>query len=815
MPVFQEMNDATEWLKGKSRNIAILFATRAALRVIPFLPRPYEEEKSLRVFRSVQVAWALAAFPGDAALLRAAAEAAALLTAAQDAVKHIGATEASGAEAAAEWACATAAVDGPQAHGFSAHAFEFAFATVLQASPTASDAFLKACGADAEELDQGTSPVTLAHAQLWPGRLPGWVSSAWMLLKETLLASNEEWVVWSDWYEARLKGPGVDNADLEVARASIPNETWLQGPGAVNREIKNLYEERSIWRYALGPNSDWQHRLVALSPEEQTIVGVRAALRAVPLLSFGTASEQGFAAEFLSTMRLLSATHFAGKNPTSSTRRTDAAAAYLTSSKSRVGIIRAISSAAAGPAATSRARGTTTLIIQGIDAIRAAYRQSDGAAAGGAFDLALSQDLDDLRDAPQGGSELPSIELWPGGEAPEWLGRRWNAITKDIIYVGQGWEVWVDWYEARLAGRSLGERELAYVDVPEGLWKEADPARVNTWILRRRDELTNSPNEQARGSSLTTGLVPEQRPAAIEPVWSKGKLSLPKAAAKNNLAGRGLNAALKSLRQELRDFARDLAGEANIDRRFLSYVQQIAEQVPQRTPSQAVLFQLGHAGEVLTAYSATVDAEWPQILASRFHAIVLHYERTMRQSPVWREFKRNAARESLTTQQVEAAASLAAAAASALRDNEASTFADPAIPLALEDLAVALRGSNDLPAAIADAGKEELALDVVESVNNVLKRVGEEALAQAGGAVRDGGSALSKASVEYTRGVAKGIVKAAKRQGPKDGEALFKWLRRAVIAGGTASGSMFGLPHLVSSFPQAFTWLEKLVGFIP
>jgi hypothetical protein len=228
MPVFQEMDDATEWLKGKSRNVAIVFAARAALRVIPFLPRPYEEEKSLRAFRSVQVAWALAAFPGDAALLRAAAEAAALLTAAQDAVKHIGATQAS-AEAAAEWACATAAADGPQTHGFSAHAFEFAFATALETSPTASDAFLKACGADAEELDQGTSPVTLAHAQLWPGRLPGWVSSAWMLLKETLLASNEEWVVWTDWYEARLKGPGADNAALEVARAMHPQRNLVAG----------------------------------------------------------------------------------------------------------------------------------------------------------------------------------------------------------------------------------------------------------------------------------------------------------------------------------------------------------------------------------------------------------------------------------------------------------------------------------------------------------------------------------------------------------------------------------------------------------
>jgi hypothetical protein len=242
-------------------------------------------------------------------------------------------------------------------------------------------------------------------------------------------------------------------------------------------------------------------------------------------------------------------------------------------------------------------------------------------------------------------------------------------VTGDLIHVGHGWEVWVDWYEARLAGRSLDERELAYVDVPEGLWGEGDPARVNTWILRRRDELTNPPGEQA---GEATAVVPEQRPAAIEPVWSGGKRSLPKAAAKTNLRGRSFASALKSLRQELQAFAGDIADEANIDRRFVSYVQKLIDQFPQKVPRQAALFQLGHSGEVLAAYAPTVDAEWPQVLASRFHAIVLHFERTMRQSAVWREFKRNAALQRLTTQQMAAATSLAVAAATSLRDADAA-----------------------------------------------------------------------------------------------------------------------------------------------
>jgi hypothetical protein len=290
---------------------------------------------------------------------------------------------------------------------------------------------------------------------------------------------------------------------------------------------------------------------------------------------------------------------------------------------------------------------------------------------------------------------------------------------------------------------------------------------------------------------------------------------LPKTAATTNLSSRAFNSALKSLRQELRDLANDLAGEVNIDPRFVLYLQKIAEKVPQKTPSQTVLFQLGHAGEVFTAYATTVDAEWPQILASRFHAIALQYDRTMRQSPVWREFKRNAAQHSLTAQQVDAAASLAVAAANALRDSDAATFSDPAISHALESLAETLLGGSDIPSAIAKAGKEELASDLVESVNNVLKRVGEAALVQAGAAVQGAGATLSEAGAGYARGVGKGITKAAKRQGPKDGEALFKWFRRAVIAGGgIAVGSVLSFPHLISAFPQAFGWLERVIALL-
>lgn len=190
-----------------------------------------------------------------------------------------------------------------------------------------------------------------------------------------------------------------------------------------------------------------------------------------------------------------------------------------------------------------------------------------------------------------------------------------------------------------------------------------------------------------------------------------------------------------------------------------------------------------------------------------------HFDRTLRQSPLWREFKRNAAQQSLSADQIEAAIPLATETARALRDGEATGFVDITIPEALEQLAEPLRAADGVPPPIAiEAGKELLALDLVESVNNTLKRMAEAALAtKAVMAVRGVGSTLADASADYAKGLGKGFKQAAKKQGPKDGEKVFKWLRRIMV--GTAMGSAV-LPSLIARYPEAFAWLEGVIKFL-
>jgi hypothetical protein len=151
--------------------------------------------------------------------------------------------------------------------------------------------------------------------------------------------------------------------------------------------------------------------------------------------------------------------------------------------------------------------------VLGIRSLRTVSSQEVGDAAAVAFDLALSQDLDDLTGAPAGATVLGKLELWPRRAPPGWTARRWDVLKRNLIGAGLGWEVWVQWYEDRLWGRTRSEaHELAYVEVPDDLWKEVDdPARVNTWIMRRFEQLEN----QSISKDEQIGQAADAQPAAL------------------------------------------------------------------------------------------------------------------------------------------------------------------------------------------------------------------------------------------------------------------------------------------------------------
>jgi hypothetical protein len=124
-------------------------------------------------------------------------------------------------------------------------------------------------------------------------------------------------------------------------------------------------------------------------------------------------------------------------------------------------------------------------VIRGIEALREVTFHKHGKVAERVFDLCLSQDLNDLRAAPDIAS-VAELPIWLGDAPPEWATQQWESLRQHLfVEANAGWEVWIDWYEDRIAGKARSKaREFAYVQVPDWLWVQ-DSAAVNTWIRNR------------------------------------------------------------------------------------------------------------------------------------------------------------------------------------------------------------------------------------------------------------------------------------------------------------------------------------------
>jgi hypothetical protein len=286
--------------------------------------------------------------------------------------------------------------------------------------------------------------------------------------------------------------------------------------------------------------------------------------------------------------------------------------------------------------------------------------------------------------------------------------------------------------------------------------------------------------------------VPPQRPAALEPVWSNGKLVLPSKHARTDGNIKALSAALKVLRTGLIELADDTENEpSNFDKRVVPYLRRIGERIPDHRPSQKELFLLAHMKEFLEAYSNTANEEWPNHLATRLHLLALHFDRTVRQFPKWREFVRNAQGDRLTVEQAAEVPALANAMISALREDEARSIIDPAIPSALEALQKPLEGEIE---RLEHSRNLFLAEDIVESVDNVIKRIAEAALA------------TKNSGLKYGQKWKEGFVKEAFSSAEKDGGKAFIWMKRTLV------GIITGAPAI--ALLSQFDWVKTILHLL-
>lgn len=507
-------------------------------------------------------------------------------------------------------------------------------------------------------------------------------------------------------------------------------------------------------------------------------------------------------------------------------------------------------------AATDVARATAS----GASAAAAAYAAvaraasdassySDSAAA--AYDDAVSYfhaaATDDMAALDRGShaTELARSALWRASvENP--LIVPWRRLSAALLERDEDWEVWVNWYNARLRGRVTyshltakqnEEIELARVlELTEGDWNQG-PAHVNARIreIEARFHSKNAPDvsededrrdgidvlaregeivrlvgdpetddEDAKTSQPIT--IPPQKPAAIEPVWEDGVLRLPAGPASTDGTPETLDAALSALHATLDDLVSTVGEVGNVDARVTAYLRDLLGRVPQRAPHQADLFRLAHEEVVLTAYAETVSQEWPDLLAARYQAFVLMFQRTVRQFPDWRAFVANAEGRTLDRDAMASVAKTAAALQAELASEDAREFVDKSIPDALSDFGDALATDDVL--VVIEAGKEALAVDLLDGIENTLKRISEAALVQY----------LTETSATYISGVSAGIRKTVRESGEKDGGRLVKWSRRFLIGGAasfvawsTGSGP---IARLAARFPEIREWLEPIIKLL-
>ena len=87
-----------------------------------------------------------------------------------------------------------------------------------------------------------TSGVSrLSELPLWREGAPELAKDAWVRLRSAL-PKGEDWILWVDWYEERLRG-GSRGEAWEMAFASVPERIWERGPAAANAWISQHLPE--------------------------------------------------------------------------------------------------------------------------------------------------------------------------------------------------------------------------------------------------------------------------------------------------------------------------------------------------------------------------------------------------------------------------------------------------------------------------------------------------------------------------------------------------------------------------------------------
>jgi hypothetical protein len=253
-------NDLTEWLRSQPREILIIIAARAALRVFPLLERAFNQPGKDKVVSRNMIlpVIRLLAIPIAAAKYGTKSE---LIYHAENAISNSIRAQSSNQDSTifqSIGVAARAATATTSAH-LTRDCAEFAVHT-LETSEVANNSYydlfqgaiapygFSAVGMDAEFVRQGGTPKELIAKNLWLAGVPIFTQSAWKQLKAVLNDLDENWDVWIKWYDAILKGqPTSGGEQLDIFRVTLNSEEdWKKGSARINALIKSKEDEITV-----------------------------------------------------------------------------------------------------------------------------------------------------------------------------------------------------------------------------------------------------------------------------------------------------------------------------------------------------------------------------------------------------------------------------------------------------------------------------------------------------------------------------------------------------------------------------------------
>jgi hypothetical protein len=336
-------------------------------------------------------------------------------------------------------------------------------------------------------------PHVLADRPLWPRGIPHEAAAAWVSLRAAL-PKGEDWDVWTNWYERRLRGGSLGET-FEITFAAVTKDIWEKGPAAANAWIRQHLQspqtpERHIGEPSISDRASLETWLRLQSREVAIAIAGRAALRVAPL-AVRLLRDRQTAEDFQQLATWTSAIYrsnalarVTAKYPAGAKnlRRAARAAPSAPPPGAHLAAYAALASAAsAASAAAADSPACAAFAANSVVEALAAVSNADASDPASPLAFMWEQIRSDVRRT----QELDvvaclDLPVWFGG-APHWAFLAWSSLQA-ALPEEEDWDVWIDWYDERLRGGSRGEQyDFVFADVPLEVWNNG-AAAANSWI---------------------------------------------------------------------------------------------------------------------------------------------------------------------------------------------------------------------------------------------------------------------------------------------------------------------------------------------